>query len=307
MTNAARIASRLGGMLMGCALGALPVSLIATAAEAQMVLGWAGQDEDQTGAYQVKPDGSKDGHFRVIIKLPSPAEVRSLVIYSSTPEGVPSGGQVWHSAGGNYWVAGVFNSGKALNQTQAPSMGRFSGETMLDVYCSDSGWFKPKNHFLVEVELGSGDKLRAVTQITDGPMADQPVPAAPGAVGLGAAATVEVSILAYGKDESDGSEVGWDTLYPHPSFDDDPGRRGLPNAKWTGAHWWQGNNLCLGIKNLEAPWPPTHRLAIGYTVTLGSGRFADGSQSKTFVLYRYSAKPGLKDIAECHPVTEWTR
>jgi hypothetical protein len=306
MTNAAGIARRVGVIVMGWALAALPVSLIPTAAEAQIVLGWAGQDEDQTGPYQVKPDGGKDGHFRVTVTLPAPTEVRALVIYSSTPEGVPSGGQVWHSAGGNYWVAGVFNNGKALNQTQAP-LGRFSGETLFDVYCSDSGWFKPKNHFLVEIELANGEKLRAVTQLTDEPAAAQPAQPAPAGVGLGAAATVEVSILAYGKDESDGSEVGWDTLYPHPSFDDDPARRGLPNAKWIGAHWWQGNELCLGIKNLEAPWPPTHRLAIGYTVTLGSGRFADGTQSKTFVLYRYSGKPGLRDIAECHPVTEWTR
>lgn len=111
----------------------------------------------------------------------------------------------------------------------------------------------------------------------------------------------QVTIVAYGKDESDGSDVGWNAQYPTPSFDDDPARRGKPNAQWQGAYSWQGSNLCLSIKNLEAPWPPAHTLAVGYTVTLNGGTFEDGTTSKTFVLYRYSGVPAQQDITQCVP------
>jgi hypothetical protein len=109
----------------------------------------------------------------------------------------------------------------------------------------------------------------------------------------------QVLVVAYGKDETDGSDVGWNELYPNPSFDDDPGRRGLPNARWQGSHSWDGSRLCLSIKNLEAPHPPAHTLAIGYTVTLTSGTFEDGTTTKTFVLYRYSGVPAQKEVTQC--------
>ena len=108
-----------------------------------------------------------------------------------------------------------------------------------------------------------------------------------------------VLVIAYGKDETDGSDVGWNADYPNPSFDDDPARKGLPNARWQGAHSWDGTKLCLSIKNLEAPYPPAHTLAIGYTVTLERGTFEDGSVTKTFVLYRYSGVPAQKDVMQC--------
>lgn len=307
MGDSARVDVWLKNALVLCAFGFLSQVSIAAAADPQVALAWAGQDEDRTGSGQVKPDGGKDAHFRVTLTLPSTMEVRSLGIFSATSEGTPAGGQVWHSANGGYWLAAVFRNGNALHQTYVASLGQFSGEVILDVYCSDSGWFKPKNFFLVEVELGSGQKLRALTQISDQPPAVQPSAPPPSSGVPGLTPAIEVAILAYGKDESDGSDVGWNSLYPHPSFDDDPNRRGLPNAKWTGDHWWQGNNLCLSIKNLDAPWPPAHNLAIGYTVTLGGGRFADGAQTKTFVLYRYNGIPPVKEFVECHPVTAWKR
>lgn len=109
----------------------------------------------------------------------------------------------------------------------------------------------------------------------------------------------QVLIIAYGKDETDGSDVSWNALYPNPSFDDDPARKGLPNARWQGAHSWDGTKLCLSIKNLEAPYPPAHTLAVGYTVTLTNGTFEDGSTTKTFVLYRYSGVPAQKEMTQC--------
>ncbi len=110
---------------------------------------------------------------------------------------------------------------------------------------------------------------------------------------------VQVQVVGYGRDESDGSGVSWNSQYPNPSFDDDPNRKGLPNARWQGAHRWEGDRLCLDIKNLEAPYPPAHTLSVGYTVSLQGGTFEDGSTSKTVVMYRYSGVPAEKNMSQC--------
>lgn len=118
------------------------------------------------------------------------------------------------------------------------------------------------------------------------------------------ASAQDVEVTAYGHDETDGSDVGWNALYPEPSFDDDPARRGLPNARWHGRHWWDGGRLCLSVAGLEAPFPPAHTLAIGYTVRLvGPGTFDDGARLRTFVLLRFSGTPGQRDATQCVPVT----
>ncbi len=107
-----------------------------------------------------------------------------------------------------------------------------------------------------------------------------------------------VGIAAYGKDESDGSDVGWNAPYPDPSFDDDPNRRGLPNAVWHGGYHWEGSELCLDVAELSAPYPPAHTLAVGYTVTLEGGSFKNGSNRKTVIVHRFSGtpEPGVKTL-----------
>ena len=114
--------------------------------------------------------------------------------------------------------------------------------------------------------------------------------------------TGNCTVAAYGKDETDGSDVGWNSLYPNPSFDDDPARHGYPNAVWEGAHTCQGQQICLSIKNLRAPYPPNNTLSVGYTVTLNNGTFDDGSRTRTFVLYRFSGNPQQHNFNQCFPV-----
>jgi hypothetical protein len=145
---------------------------------------WAGQEADYVGEWgNGHPDGRKDGHFRLVLSLPSATDIRSIAVYSADAGGTPQGGQVWHSASPNYWILGVFQNGRQLNQTHVPTLGGFPGETTLDLYCNDSGWFKSGNYFLVEIELGNGQKLRQVTQLTPGPATGRSYTAQPRASG----------------------------------------------------------------------------------------------------------------------------
>ncbi|MBI2372102.1 MAG: hypothetical protein HYV08_18040 [Deltaproteobacteria bacterium] len=127
---------------------------------------WVGQDADYVGTWgSGRPDGVKDGHFRLVLDLASPQEVQSIAVYSADARGTPQGGQVWHSRESRYWVLGVFHQGRQLNYSHLPTLGYFSGPATFDVYGNDSGWFKPGNYFLVEVTLGNGQKPRAVVQL----------------------------------------------------------------------------------------------------------------------------------------------
>jgi hypothetical protein len=121
------------------------------------------------------------------------------------------------------------------------------------------------------------------------------------------ASKLKVHVKAFGKDETDGSDVGWNSGYPNPSFDDVPTRRGYPNAVWNGDHWWDGNHLCLAVRNLKAPYPPSHKLAVGYTVTLEGGTFEDGNSTKTFVLHRFSGNPQRSSFQKCVKVITYKR
>jgi len=115
------------------------------------------------------PDGRKDGHFGLTVNLGSGETVQSIAVYSSDANGNPQGGQVWHSSNTSYWMLGVFQNGRQLNQTHVPTLGRFSGMVHFDLYGNDSGWFKPGQHFMVEVVLGNGSKWRGITRLGEQP------------------------------------------------------------------------------------------------------------------------------------------
>ena len=107
-----------------------------------------------------------------------------------------------------------------------------------------------------------------------------------------------VKIEGYAEDYSDGSIGTWDSYYPHPSFDDEDGRSGLPNGAWDGSYYFKGDTLYLVIDNLYAQYPPSHNLGIGYTVTLEGGTFKDGTETKNLIVYTYSGTPAEKRIVK---------
>lgn len=117
-----------------------------------------------------------------------------------------------------------------------------------------------------------------------------------------ASAGVRVLVEPYGKDETDGSEVGWNARGLRPSFDDDPGRRGSPNAAWDGSFEVRPGELCLRVTNLRAPFPPVHTVALGYTVTLDGAAFAGGLHTKTIVLHRFTGSPEKTEFEHCEAI-----
>ena len=124
-----------------------------------------------------------------------------------------------------------------------------------------------------------------------------PEPASPG--GVPAVAKIE----GYAVDYTDNSIGFWNSPYPNLSFDDEKGRKGLPNGQWKGSYYFKENKLYLVIDNLSAKYPPSHTLGIGYTVTLRNAAFEDGSTTKNLILYKYSGAPKDRRIIKSYNIT----
>jgi hypothetical protein len=125
-------------------------------------------------------------------------------------------------------------------------------------------------------------------------------PASPAAAAVPAP---RVTLEPYGFDETDGSGVGWNRGLPAPSLDDDPNRRGKPNAEWTASYSLRDDAVCVRVDNLRSPFPPAHTLAIGYQVTLDGAAFADGAPSKRIIVHRFSGRPAQTSLETCEKIT----
>jgi hypothetical protein len=125
------------------------------------------------------------------------------------------------------------------------------------------------------------------------PYPQQPYPQQP------ATAARVAQIEAWGHNDSTGTDVKWNSQYPHASFDDDPRRGGKPNAEWDGSHEIRGDRLCVRANNLRAPYPPTQTLSLGYTVTLDGATFSDGASRKTILVHRFSGTPQAGPYEVC--------
>ena len=114
------------------------------------------------------------------------------------------------------------------------------------------------------------------------------------------------SIKGYGIDYTDNSSVCFYSDYPDLEMSDDPNRCETnpvaSNATWKGNARIENDKLILEVDNLHAPFPPLHRLGIGYTVTLSGATFEDGSNSKAILLYEFNENPSKSSIRKEIPI-----
>jgi len=107
-------------------------------------------------------------------------------------------------------------------------------------------------------------------------------------------------IKGYGHDYSDNSNVCFYSNNSVFEMSDDPRRCSTswraPNAVWNGNYKIDGNELILELENIRSPYPPSHTLGIGYTVKIKNAVFEDGSNEKSFILYKFQSSPRKKYI-----------
>jgi hypothetical protein len=131
---------------------------------------WLGMEEDRVGEHgNGKPNGTQDGRFRLTLDSPGRFSLASLSVWSANEAGEKSGGQIWHTRNSANWMLGVFRDGRQLNASHVTSLGEFPGRTSLDLYANSSGWFKPGQWFLLEVEAAEGKLTRQTVRLSDAP------------------------------------------------------------------------------------------------------------------------------------------
>ncbi|TXT20228.1 MAG: Dipeptide transport system permease protein DppC, partial [bacterium] len=127
---------------------------------------WLGMDEDRVGEWgSGKPNGTRDGHFRLTLDAPGRFALPSLSVWSANEKGEKSGGQIWHTKNGSNWMLGVFRDGRQLNASHVSSLGEFPGRVSLDLYANSSGWFNPGQWFLLEMETADGRFVRQLMRL----------------------------------------------------------------------------------------------------------------------------------------------
>ncbi|HET6638716.1 MAG TPA: LCCL domain-containing protein, partial [Gemmatimonadota bacterium] len=142
---------------------------------------WIGVDADVVSTVTVSPDGAPDGHFAIDMTIEGSPLVSYATVYSSDASGNPYGGQIWHTQSTSYAVLAVAGWGHFLNTGYVSEIGRFpAGATRLDLYVFDSGWFRPGQHFVVELGFADGQKVSRVVEIA-GAAPPPPAPQQPAA------------------------------------------------------------------------------------------------------------------------------
>ena len=127
-------------------------------------LSWLGMGEDRVGERNsFVPNGKPDGHFR--LTLSRGGELRSIAVSSVNAFGNPEGGQLWHTADPSNWVIGVVVDGWLLTRALGTPVGMVQAGEQLDLFCSDSGWFKPGQRFAVELMYSDGQGEKRVVQL----------------------------------------------------------------------------------------------------------------------------------------------
>jgi len=147
---------------------------------------WYGKDADKVGIGQVTGDGDPDGHFRIELELLPDEELEAIDIFQTNASGVAQFGfGVWSTRASARlnWIVGVFKDGRQINTEHTPTLGRFGGHAVFDLYIAENNLFghlSNANYFVIEVTHGgktSKQLIRltqnaAVTRTLDKPMSE---------------------------------------------------------------------------------------------------------------------------------------
>jgi hypothetical protein len=128
---------------------------------------WVGRNEDKVGINgQGTPNGRKDHCFHLVLNLPSPTEIISIELHSTTPDKKISEALV-NSTTGPRWILGVFQNGKQLNQSYVKTLGNFSGKSDFYLYGDAESYLKKGTYFMVVIKFGNGKRLEKTALVGD--------------------------------------------------------------------------------------------------------------------------------------------
>lgn len=138
----------------------------AAGVRAALSLGYLGKTGDGVGsATQGGPDGYPDGHFQLSLTLDQPAEIAYISLRSADANGNPVAPHHWNSRDASYWILGVWANRQRVNPRHTPTLGRYQGTTVFDLFAADPNWFAPGRVAVIEVGLANGQQFRQAVRL----------------------------------------------------------------------------------------------------------------------------------------------
>src|SRR4051794_8267687 len=130
------------------------------------------------------PDGQPDGHFR--LQVTGTGTITGLAVRTTDASGKPCCGQTWNTIPNDpFWILGVFRDGRQLNPADRDVSILVSGSVTLDLYATNTGYFKLGQRFLADATLAGGGTASSVSA----PIASLGAPGGGGAGGGGGTTT----------------------------------------------------------------------------------------------------------------------
>jgi hypothetical protein len=140
---------------------ARPAAVVARKRAATARLTFVDKTSDHVNTGTTIPDRRPDGHFR--LEVVGDGTITGLTLRTADASGKACCSQVWNTVTkDSFWILGVFREGKSLNPADQAVSIPFTGSVTLDLYGSDSGWFKLGQHFRIDATLADGGTVSAV-------------------------------------------------------------------------------------------------------------------------------------------------
>lgn len=153
---------------------------------------------DVVGAADFTPEGNKDGHFKLLLKLAQKTVIQSVVLRSTDGGGKDNSQGVWRTNRVTTgWLLGIVqdktvvteNGTKHESEIINPgfrkdvkeSVGEFEGELTFDLYASDNGTIKETQYYVLEIETPQGTVLSRPVKYKK-PMISEGTPVTPAPV-----------------------------------------------------------------------------------------------------------------------------
>lgn len=116
---------------------------------------------DVVGSVDFTPEGNKDGHFKLTLKLAQKTTINAVVLRSTDAYGKDNYQGVWRTNRATTgWLLGIMQGDDVVNpgfrKDVKEPVGTFEGSLNWDLYASNNGTIKETQYYVLEIETAQG-------------------------------------------------------------------------------------------------------------------------------------------------------
>ncbi|MDQ0916199.1 copper amine oxidase N-terminal domain-containing protein [Paenibacillus sp. V4I5] len=164
MMNKKMLSTMLGCVLAACLTAAgIAFAFGETAPGGVEIKGFSLEDtaSDIVGAADFTPEGNKDGHYKLSLKLEEETTIHAVVLRSTDDYGKDNYQGVWRTNRATTgWLLGIMQGTDIINpgfrKDVKEPVGTYKGTVNWDLYASNNGTIKETQYYVLEIETPKG-------------------------------------------------------------------------------------------------------------------------------------------------------